>query len=85
MENIEKISEYLSIFDCNKNEDIDKYTECIKNKESLMNFTYEFISNIKEKLFSKITDFKIIELYLKCLFYSLNSPESFSENSVMFF
>ena len=87
LENIEKISEYLSIYDCNKNEDIDKYTECIKNKESLMNFTYEFISNINEKLFSKITDFdfRIIELYLKCLFFSLNSPESFSEKSILTF
>ena len=82
---IEKYSEYLSIFDCDKKEEIDNYIECIKNKTSLMNFTYEFISNIKEKLFSKITDFTIIELYLKCLFYSLNSPESFSENSISTF
>ena len=85
MDIIEKYSEYLSIFDCDKKEEIVNYIECIKNKESLMDFTYEFISNIKEKLFSKITDFKIIELYLKCLFYSLNSPESFSENSISTF
>ncbi len=85
-EKLEKISEYLSIFDCDKNEDIDNYIKCIENKEFLMNFTYEFISNIKENLFSRNDfDFRIIDLYLKCLFYSLNSPESFSDKSILTF
>ena len=84
---IENISEYLSLFVCNKNDDINNYTECFRNKTSLMNFTYDFISNITGKIFSKKRnfDFRIIDLYLKCLFYSLNSPESFSNKSILTF
>ena len=84
---IEKFSEYLSLLDFNKSDDIDDYTKCFKIKTTLMNFTYDFISNITGKIFSKKRnfDFRIIDLYLKCLFYSLNSPESFSNKSILTF
>ncbi len=87
LEIIENISEHLSLYACNKNDDIKNYNICFRNKTSLMNFTYDFISNITRKILSKkkTFNFREIDLYLKCLFYSLNSPESFSDKSILTF
>ena len=86
----EKISEYLSIFECNKDNEIEKYKDCIEAKKEIMNITYNFILNfnISKNLFikkKKDFDFTIMDLYLKFLFYSLNSPEAFSSITIPIF